>query len=87
MKLADILQVQDPIFYLLRWQFGASLGGSFPNCVRAPGHWENRAHLAVIQATRPVPPFSARTLLTLAEAEMLKQIIMHVLLLEFRILL
>jgi hypothetical protein len=48
-KLADILQVQDPFFYTDSSIL--ALAAASPAVFGAPGHWENRPHLAAIQAS------------------------------------
>jgi hypothetical protein len=47
--LADILEVQDPIFYTD--SLVLALAAASPSVFNAPGHWENRPHLAAIQAS------------------------------------
>ncbi|XP_071685316.1 uncharacterized protein [Lolium perenne] len=48
-KLADLLQIQDPYFYTD--SLVLALAAASPTLFNAPGHWENRPHLAAIQAS------------------------------------
>jgi hypothetical protein len=48
-KLADLLQIQDPYFYTDNSVL--ALAEASPTLFNAPGHWENRPHLAAIQAS------------------------------------
>jgi hypothetical protein len=48
-KLAEILQIQDPYFYTDSLVLASAAAS--PTVFKAPGHWENRPHLAAIQAS------------------------------------
>jgi ribonuclease HI len=48
-KLAEILQIQDPYFYTDSLVLASAAAS--PTVFKAPGHWENRSHLAAIQAS------------------------------------
>lgn len=48
-RLADLLQIQDPYYYTDNSVLASAAAS--PTVFKAPGHWENRPHLAAIQAS------------------------------------
>jgi hypothetical protein len=69
-KLAEILEIQDPYFYTDSLVLASAAAS--PTVFKAPGHWDNRPHLAAIQTS---PSSIVRRLLILTGVGILRQII------------